>query len=76
MKSAHNLLDVLCFVLKMENTEKSSETANSAAFADLENILQRLKTLSNHMDLLARMYHTESNQSSRQENVLYQEYFF
>lgn len=50
-------------MLQMENTEKSSETANSAAFADLENILPRLENLSNHMDLLACMYHTKSNQS-------------
>lgn len=49
-------------MLQMENTEKSSEIANSATFADLENMLQRLENLSNHMDLLACMYHTESNQ--------------
>lgn len=49
-------------MLQMETTEKSSDIANSAAFADLENILQRLENLSNHMDLLACMYHTESNQ--------------
>lgn len=50
-------------MFQMETTEKSSEIANSAAFANLENILQRLENLSNHMDLLACMYHTESHQS-------------
>lgn len=50
-------------MLQMETTETSAEIANSAAFADLEIILQRLENLSNHMDLLACMSHTESNQS-------------
>lgn len=40
----------------METTEKSSEEANSAACTDLENILQKLETLSNSMAHLACMY--------------------
>lgn len=47
----------------METTEMSWEIANSAAYADLENTLQRLENMSNHMDLLMRIYHTDSNQS-------------
>lgn len=45
-------------MLQMETTDKRSEIANSAALADLENILQRLENLSNHMDLLVGMCHT------------------
>lgn len=60
-----SFLDGLCFVIvQMENTEKRSEEEKSTACADLENILQKLETMSNDMDQLACMYHTESNSQS------------
>lgn len=57
------LLDGLCFMFQMENTETRSEDANAIACVDLEKTLQKLENLSDDMAQLACVYLPESNHS-------------